>query len=193
MKNCEFFQEFYKKLKYFYELNNRDVSEFDFKENKSNVNILLKNDIMIQFRSGSAWLKLNKQSLLDKYGILYSRAGGKQSTIPLKISISNAGFINNNAEFFIDLFDNMYLKNNSNAFSFCSKWAQCGDALRCVETDMAQASLCRCRKNIERGLVFNGKNSVLDNDGKINSTKVQANLAKMSRRKITKIPLFLSK
>ena len=81
----------------------------------------------------------------------------------------------------------MYLKNNSNSFSFCSKWEQCGDALRCVETDITQASLCRCRKNIMNGLVFNGKNSVLDERGIIDQEKVRANLLKMPTSGIIKI------
>ena len=84
------------------------------------------------------YLKNNSKTLLDKFKISYSKSTTKTDTIPLKILISDFVFINDNAQFLLELFDDIYLKNNPNSFSFCSKWKQCCDSLQCVETDATQ-------------------------------------------------------
>ena len=50
MKENNFIYEFYEWLKRFLELNRRDVAELHLKKNKSTINIMLKNDILFQFR-----------------------------------------------------------------------------------------------------------------------------------------------
>lgn len=190
MKENNFIYEFYEWLKHFLELNRRDVAELHLKKNKSTINIMLKNDILFQFRKAhEVYLKNNSKTLLDKFKISYSKSTTKTDTIPLKILISDFVFINDNAQFLLELFDDIYLKNNPNSFSFCSKWKQCCDSLHCVETDATQASLCRSRKNILNGLIFNGKNSVLDENGKISEEKVRENVSKTPTFQITKLNL----
>ena len=184
MKENNFIYEFYEWLKRFLELNCRDVAELHLKKNKSTINIMLKNDILFQFRkTHEVYLKNNSKTLLDKFKISYSKSTTKTDTIPLKILIPDFVFINDNAQFLLELFDDIYLKNNPNSFSFCSKWKQCCDNLQWVET------LCRSRKNILNGLIFNGKNSVLDENGKISEEKVRENVSKTPTFQITKLNL----
>lgn len=119
MKENNFIYEFYEWLKHFLELNRRDVAELHLKKNKSTINIMLKNDILFQFRKAhEVYLKNNSKTLLDKFKISYSKSTTKTDTIPLKILIPDFVFINDNAQFLLELFDDIYLKNNPNSFSF---------------------------------------------------------------------------
>lgn len=54
--------------------------------------------------------KNNSKTLLDKFKISYSKSTTKTDTIPLKILISDFVFINDNAQFLLELFDDIYLK-----------------------------------------------------------------------------------
>ena len=106
MKENNFIYEFYEWLKRFLELNCRDVAELHLKKNKSTINIMLKNDILFQFRkTHEVYLKNNSKTLLDKFKISYSKSTTKTDTIPLKILISDFVFINDNAQFLLELFD----------------------------------------------------------------------------------------
>ncbi len=190
MNKQDFTYQFYESLRQFFIANHRDVSEFFFKKNKSTNNIILKSDIFFQFKKPhEVCLKNSREEFLKKHNIDYSKSAAKNDTIPLKIYIENLTFINDNAEFLLEVFDDIYLKNNPNAFSFCSKWKQCCDNLHCMESDPVQASLCRSRKNIMNGLVFNGKNSVLDSNGAIIQEKVKENLSKIPTSKVVRIDL----
>lgn len=188
MKTAEYTNHFYTLLQRLFTANSRDVTDLSIKQNKTTCNITLDGDILMQFKKPyEFWLKSSRLQLLDKYQLAYTRTQKKYDTMPFKIEIADFEFINQNAEFLLELFDEVYLKSSSDAFSFCSKWQQCADELRCVETDKTQAALCRSRKNIVRGLVFNGKNSVLDDNGKIIQEKVQRNLERIPTSKVIKI------
>lgn len=190
MNTFEFANQFYNYIKQLFEVNSRDTTDLYFKQNKSTCNIVLESDILIQFKKPyELWLKSSRLPLINKYNINYIKSEKKYDTIPFKIIVDNFSFINENAEFLLELFDEIYLKSSSDAFSFCSKWQQCADELRCVENDKTQAALCRSRKNIIHGLVFNGKNSVLDDNGKIIQEKVQRNLERIPTSKVIKIDL----
>lgn len=85
MKENNFIYEFYEWLKRFLELNCRDVAELHLKKNKSTINIMLKNDILFQFRkTHEVYLKNNSKTLLDKFKISYSKSTTKLILYRLK-------------------------------------------------------------------------------------------------------------
>lgn len=44
------------------------------------------------------------------------------------------------------------------AFGCCSSYNECSDTLHCIHPDLAYATACQYRKNLESGKIFYGKN-----------------------------------
>lgn len=117
MNKIEFANQFYNYIKQLFKVNNRDTTGLYFKLNKSTCNIILKDYIFMQFKKPyEFWLKPSAQQLLNKYNIEYVISEKKYDTIPFKIVIDSFSFINENAEFLLELFDEIYLKCSSDAF-----------------------------------------------------------------------------
>lgn len=59
-----------------------------------------------------------------------------------------------------DLYNEAYEQIVAEAFSCCSRYVECSDAMKCTHPDRILAKGCYYRKNLENGLIFYGNNAV---------------------------------
>lgn len=85
---------------------------------------------------------LSKFIMIDCF--LFSPLSGKASELSKILN-----------KIFIDLF-------SFPAFGCCSSYVECSDARHCVHTDLAYATACQYRANLESGRIFYGKNQNID-------------------------------
>nr|DAJ10350.1 MAG TPA: hypothetical protein [Caudoviricetes sp.] len=92
-----------------------------------------------------------------KLGIEYKESKFGKNFIQIDGSFFSLIFQNHAAlskiinQIFIDLF-------SFPSFGCCSNYIKCSDAKRCVHPDLAYATACQYRANLENGRIFYGKN-----------------------------------
>lgn len=186
-----FINAFFILLKDLWNKNHRNIENLTIKQNQTIISVYLFNYKLFHFtiKKSDVYVCLNcdAQKLLDQNRVPYIKMKSKTDTFPLRISIDNFNMVNEYAGFWLALFDEKYLKCSNNTYSCCSRWLECSNALTCVNPDKTDANACRYKRNLDKGLIFYGENSVLDNDGEVDEMKVKQNLSNMPHTKICTI------
>lgn len=175
--------EFYETFKKLLKLNGRDTELLNFRNNISKNSLYFGTYKICHFQvtkqDAFVCLPNSVQPLIEEYSVRHIISTAKTETFPIKISIKNIEIINSYAAFWISIYDDVYIRNNSDTYSFCSRWLECSSALKCTNPDKSDARLCKYKRNIEKGLVFEGEYAVFDENGSIDKNKVRRNLALM--------------
>lgn len=151
-------------------------AKFNVKENKSAYNSIIVTSSLTPYRCFNTgellFARLKTSGKLhylsfplryakdfDLAGISYSKV---QSEDFIRIDLSQFWSIVNDSEFKISfgkILDKIFVGVFSfEAFGCCHKYEACSDAKKCLHQDLAYATACMYRKNLEQGRIFYGKN-----------------------------------
>lgn len=184
------FYELFKKL---LDKNERDTELLRFQENQSKNSVYFASYKICHFRKikGSDYVCLPESvvPLLEELWLYFDRSSAKSDTFPIMINIMDMEIINYYAEFWVLLYDEIYIKNAGDTYSFCSRWKECSNALACTNPNKSDARLCKYKRNIEKGLIFEGDYAVFDENGAVDDSKVRRNLSLMKRSVILNIDI----
>lgn len=196
---------FYENLKKLFEVNNRTTVNLKYRElnnqkkkdsvGASAASIYCDTYKMLHInKSGQHYFvscKAAAKTLLDKYNIPYMTSKSKTDIFLYKIVYNEPNIINEYAEFWLDVYDNIYLS-SPDSYSSCSRYLECSNALHCVNPDATDGLLCKYRKNLEKGYIFYGENSIILSDGSFDMNKIQINLQRLPKNNIQKIASEMS-
>lgn len=180
--------DFFALLKKLLNVNNRDTAQLIFKQNAGNNSIYLGPYKLFQFyntkQNSYICCRNNTLPLVEKYKVPYKKSAAKSDNFAIRISADDIQIINMIAPFWIALYDDVYIKNSRDTFSCCSRWLECSNALECTNPDKSDARLCKYKRNLEKGLIFEGTYSVIDEHGAIDYDKVKRNASLLKRSEI---------
>ncbi|MGX8701556.1 hypothetical protein [Caproiciproducens sp.] len=107
----------------------------------------------------STYVSFNKtyKELFIKKGIAVTTIKSDPNFIRINLDIFSpiSGYLEALPEIFNQIFIDIF---SFPAFGCCSKYVECSDAKRCLHEDIAYATACQYRANLESGRIFYGKN-----------------------------------
>lgn len=177
---------FYLRLKKLLSLNSRESDLLEFRENKMANSIFIGNRKFCHFKSSKyttyICMGTSSEKILNDYSMHFVKT---KEPFPIRVDIENIGIINTYAPMWLNLFDDVLTSQNNDTYSCCSKFKECSDALECLNGSKQDALLCKYKRNLESGLVFYGRNSVILNDGRFNKNKIISNKKLMHKASIS--------
>lgn len=196
----EIMYNFYKNLKKLFELNNRTTINLHYNEllsqSKKNSQTAVSASIfydtykMFHINKSSnhyfVSCKSSAKEFLDNYNVPYMTSTAKTDLFCYKILYTDSSILNEFAEFWLKFYDSVCLS-SSNSYSGCSRYLECSNELHCVNPDVTDGLFCKYRRNLEKGYIFYGENSIILPDNSFDMEKVQKNLQRLPKSNIQKI------
>ncbi len=136
-----------------------ETSPFDLSENKTDYSIKFKNNIVLKFKPGKTdriYIKKDfREDVLKRYH--YNDCQFNSSFIILPVAVIN-DFDKNFSDLLLIIAKKLLGRYNADEFGCCSRYIACSDAKECVHPDYLESLGCAYKRNLEKGLIFYGKN-----------------------------------
>lgn len=187
MKNFDYI--FFENYRTLIEINSRDKELINFKENKNYNSIFICNYKLGHFIKSkkSLCVRSRYKNILEDYSVRYTLSN--DSNFPICINICDEKSINSYAKFWIFLYDDIYGIISPDKYSCCSRFLECSDLLHCVNPNTSDRAACYYRRNLLKGYVFYGKNSIYNENGIPDSDKIKQNLKNIPEATIKLLPM----
>ena len=119
-------------------------------------NILLK----ITFQKTRKFVEIRKINNIDLASLKtrFEEVKYKEDDLYVKIYIKDIEEINNLKTELKEIYTYLYLNEPIEQFGCCSRYIECSDLLKCVNSDKKLARGCQYKQNLKNNRIFYGKN-----------------------------------
>lgn len=158
-KKLDFKDILYLKIKNYLDENKFSYENIEIKENAADISYLLSTQIFFKSmeKKGEKYILLKKHfsKFLEENNIPYKSS---KSSVWLKIKYD---LFDDNVfkDLMFKIYDSMY---SFDDFDCCSRYMECSDNRHCIHPDKSLAFGCTYRKKLEKGIIFYGKNTIID-------------------------------